>query len=394
MIEGTTYFGLEVTESNGVEYFSLLKIVRKNGELESVLETVVPNLDDVLNHLEKKAPVFLTLNTKEVLKKQITGANETANDFVILNAFPNLELDNFYYDVVQTGKEAMVGISKKEYVDAYVNSLKTAGIEIYSVALGLVPLGNLSSLLEGPIQGSDYEITFKDGALSHYRASSFDLFQKQYDVNGLKVGKNHLLSLSHLIGHFIGSKALSNLGEVNMLQAFEYKNSRLFEFGLKSSLVFFLIILLVNFFLFSHYNNKNEILTNDLTHHKVNNNSLQELKKRVVEKENRLLLLAGSKNSKSSYFFDEIGKFLPYSILLETMVYQPLNTPVRENKPIETKKNSLLISGTTSNKLVFTDWYESLETKEWVSSAEIVEYKYISSSSADFTLKLELNEAY
>ena len=390
--EGTTYFGIEVNELDGKEQYSLLKLQQKKEELESVLEKTSEKMDEIMEHLDKKAPIFLTLNTSKVLKKQFAGNTQGNDELLVINAFPNLELDNFYYHILRGKEENLVAIAKKEYVDWYLEQLKKLGLHIFSIALGVVPLESISSFLGGTIKGFDYSVTLTDGVLCSYSALGLNEVQ-HYDINGLAIGNKHLLSFSHILGYLMGSKGPSNLEAVNVHYANLFKNHRVFDFGLKASLGFFLVLLLANFFLFNHYNTKNETLKNNLASDALRDNSLQKLKIRVQEKEEKLRLLNGSKNSRTTFYFDELGKALPHSIWLGNMVYQPLDMPVRANKPIEKSENNIQITGITNDKVAFTVWSDNLEAQKWVNSVEITDYEYISSSSANFTVNIKLNEA-
>ena len=65
---------------------------------------------------------------------------------------------------------------------------------------------------------------------------------------------------------------------------------------------------------------------------------------------------------------------------------------VRDDKLIQLKENALKIAGITNDKVQFTVWSDNLEMKEWVNKVEIVDYEYISNSSANFTINIVLHE--
>ena len=120
--------------------------------------------------------------------------------------------------------------------------------------------------------------------------------------------------------------------------------------------------------------------------------SLRQLKERIATKEEKLKVLAGSRHSRTTFYLDELGKDLPHSIWLAKMEYQPLLVPVRENKPIETRKDNLQVSGITNDKVAFAVWSDNLETQKWVEKIKIIDYEYISNSSANFTVNIVLHE--
>ena len=157
---------------------------------------------------------------------------------------------------------------------------------------------------------------------------------------------------------------------------------------LNLDLAFFLALLLSNFLLFNHYYEKNTELETGLIHNQDQNGSLKALQKRILLKEKRLETILNSKNSKTSYYLDELGKSIPNSIYLSDIQYQPLSKPVRNDKEIELVKNHLQISGVTNDRIQFTVWSDNLEMQKWVNRVEIMDYEYLSKSSANFTIKV------
>jgi len=93
--EGNTYQGLEIFDFEGEEKFSLLKLEQKKGELNLLDSKTSVKLDEILPYIEKKAPLFVTFNSSQVLKKNIVTEIKNNPELLLVNAFPNLELDNF-----------------------------------------------------------------------------------------------------------------------------------------------------------------------------------------------------------------------------------------------------------------------------------------------------------
>ncbi|MAU26265.1 MAG: hypothetical protein CMH45_02525 [Muricauda sp.] len=391
IVESNSYFGLEIYESGGEEWFSLLKVEQQNGELEVALELTTNKMNEVMGHLDKKSPLFLTLNTSQVLKKQVANDTEGNHELLVVNAFPNLELDNFYYQIHNNHNKGLVAIGKKEYVDWYLEQLQKLGLSTFSVALGVVPMEHIASFLEGAVEGSNFMMEFRDGRLANF-SSGAETVDKTYTINGLSVGNKQLLSFSHILGHLMGASPISNLRNKNTQLANEFKNMRFFDVGLKAAIGFFLVLLLVNFLLFNHYRKENEELQSSLASNALQDKSLRQLKERIATKEEKLKVLAGSRHSRTTFYLDELGKDLPHSIWLAKMEYQPLLVPVRENKPIETRKDNLQVSGITNDKVAFAVWSDNLETQKWVEKIKIIDYEYISNSSANFTVNIVLHE--
>ena len=90
---------------------------------------------------------------------------------------------------------------------------------------------------------------------------------------------------------------------------------------------------------------------------------LENLEAKVMDKEHRVELLNAGTSSKSTYFLDEIGKEVPPGILLDQMIYLPLAKPLRDSKPIELEKNTIVVKGISMDDASYSIWLGTLEKK-------------------------------
>jgi Tfp pilus assembly protein PilN len=391
IVEGKTYFGLEIFEAYGKEFFSLLQLTLKKGELEVVLEKKSEKLDELIPLLNLKAPLFLTINTSKVLKKEVEDSVQDNHELLVVNAFPNLELDNFYYQILKGAKSNIVAISKKEYIDWYVNQLQKMGLSPFSLVIGTAQIDNIKRFVNGEIAGSNFMVSLDDKGINDFELKP-ETQTNTINLDGIAIQNNSLLNFSHIIGYLQKATQLNNLSLLNGNLRNEFKNLKIFDVGVKASLLFFLVLLLSNFLIFDNYHSKNQKLETNLIVEGQNDNTLQEVKKRILTKEEQLKILSSAKNSRTSYYLDEIAKGLPKSIWLNDIKYQPLVNPVRNDKIIEFNNNNLEISGIINDKIAFTVWSDNLEMQKWIDKVEIIDYEYISNSSANFTVNLVLNE--
>ncbi|MEM9001573.1 MAG: hypothetical protein AAGB24_15025 [Bacteroidota bacterium] len=394
IVEGSNYYGLEVYERNGKAQWSLLKLEQKRGELHIRSEKTTANLKALPALIDIKHPLFLTINTAQVLKKEIFEEARGNHELSVVNAFPNLELDNFYYQILNANENSIVAISKKDYVDWYVDQLHKIGLKPFSIVLGVAQIHTIGQFFNGSIPASNFNVTFKDGTLQQFETRDTDTtVNEPLEINGMRINSAHVLPFCHILAHLQQTEQVSNLADKNRTHQLAFKNQRAFHFGLKAALSFFFLLLLGNFLVYHHYQNKNETLVATLVSHENQSTAFQQLQKRVAAKEEKLVKLSNSKSSKTTYYFDEVGKGLPHSIWLSDMQYQPLLSPVQLKKPIATTKNNLQISGITNDKIAFTVWSDNLEMQDWASRVEILDYEYISNASANFTINIVLNES-
>ncbi|RIV51636.1 hypothetical protein D2V93_06950 [Flagellimonas taeanensis] len=389
IIDGNTYQGLEVFTIGDAVHWSFLKLKRSKGELTLLHESTSTSLDTLLPEVDKKNPLVLVINTSKVLKKQIAKEAQGTPEQWMGQAFPNLDMDSFHFEIMESPSIRLVSICKTSEVNGMLENLKGHGILSAKVCLGVSPLKNSLPYLDFPIQGSNFMIG-KHSTGSLHLENTDALGQGKMDIHGLTLSVPNLLPFSAILGHIAQDRGISNLASTNLTLASGFKNRRFFHLGLQVGLGTILVILLLNFVLFSHYRSKTQDMDSSSSI-EIQTEMLKEVRDRVNKKETKLNTMLGSSHSKTSYYLDRVAQSLPNSILLDELVYQPLSKPVQEGKPIEVTKHSLVLSGETSDKEAFTQWTDTLEKMEWIAHVDILGYEYASSSSDTFSLKIELH---
>jgi len=390
--EGNTYLGLEIFEQNGAEHFALLKLRKTKGELVLQQETTAESLEELVADIDKTTPLFITVNSPKILKKQLSTQNTTSAEALVVNAFPNLDLDNFYYQILKGQTTSVVSIGKREYVEQALARIKEMGISPVQIALGISPLEILELFIKKDLGGSNFEANFDASGFQGFDTVSGKV-DTTLDLEGIKLKSTQLLSFAHILGFVQQKLPHSNFSDLNQNLWSVFKNKRVFTFGLRAGLGVLLVVLVINFLLFNHYYTKNQELETSLASNEYQGASIKEVLQRVDLKEEKLKSLLSSKNSKTTYYLDELGKSVPNSIFLSDIAYQPLLMPVKQDKYIELGENNLRVSGISKNSIEFTVWSDNLEMQKWVKRVEIVAYEYLSKSSANFTLNLVLNDA-
>lgn len=391
IIEGSTYQGLEVFGLEDKTFYSLLKVKKKKGELDTVYEKVFESIEGLAPHVEKKKALFLVINSSKVLKKQVSVDSKLNLEQSVVQAFPNLDLENFYYEVLDAKEFGIVSIGKKEYVNQTLTELKSFGIVPARISLGISDLQNSIPYLKGSnIQGSNFRLISINSQDFKFESKS-SAEQNNIKISGLSLSSAGLLSFSSILGYLGGPHKNSNVIELNQKYKNSFQNSRFFDFGIKRGLGFILGVLLINFLAFSYYHAKVQSMET-VSESERQLSMLKTIKDRVGSKEERLHKLLGSSSSKSTFYMDRIAAGLPNSIQLDQMVYQPLLKPVREGKLIELDQNNIRISGYSKDKIQFAQWTEALEQEDWTGKVEILSFEYASNNTDKFIVKIKTNE--
>lgn len=394
--EGSLYYGLEVCEYPEGEKFHLLEIQRKKQELFIQREETFDTLESVASTLKKDVPLFLIINTGKVLTK-VTTPNANANyEALVHRAFPNLDFNSFYYELVKTEENMLIAISRKEEVMVYLDKLSELYLNPMGVSLGVSPITNITNYIgSGNFSTTNFQIFLTGTLIEKIVPLSVDDFNapQQYTINGLEVGRKYVLGFSSILGHLSKNcEGFGNIQETKVFHKNEFVNKRHFKLLLKSSLLFILGLLFLNFLVFNHYFEKVGSLEEALAVKNANKEQLLRLNAEVKRKEERLNVVLAMTNSNTSAILDDLAKDLPASVLLNEIQYQPLRRPLRDSKPVELESNTILVSGAAGNSTDFYNWIASLEKLTWIQSVETTDYDYGTRNTSNFSIKIAINE--
>lgn len=385
-ISGHSYQGLEIFEVDDGIYYTFLKLKRSKGELELIQSFTTDTLANLASHIDPKKSLWVQLNTSRVLNKPLGRDRPKSMEQLVKTVFPNLDLEQFYFQIMDRDKLPVVSITKRSVLEGHLAELKKHGWVPAGLSLGVAGLSPCMDFLEPPIQGSNFLIVSLNDGSWNLSPTDCDL-ELKVELNGLQLPTVHLLSFSHLLGSIQGKDLVSNLTGFNQELQQRDKNKRLFQIGLQWGLGFLLALLLINFLLFSNYRFKT-LDSNGFIDPTQQASSLKQVRERVEVKKKKLQVLLGSSNSRATDYLDQIAAGLPESILLDILTYQPLTRPIQQDKPISLGTNQIIISGQTNNKIEFSGWTSRLESMEWVQEVEIERYEYTSSTLDNFSIKL------
>lgn len=390
--EGSVYAGLEIYGDRGTEKFCYMELERRKNELDIRKKVRPATWEGALSGIGKGVPLFLTINTANVLTKQLHGPGTSDPKALVNEAFPNLDLDNFYYEVSQMSKDPIIAISKKEYVDGIIEKLGRLERQLMAFSLGPVSFSGISPFIgNGEISISNALMTISQGTITKIVPQE-EIREQYYTINQLEIPHFYLLPFSNVYGHLADRPVHSNFRERSDALLSNFHNYRAFDRVLRSSLIFFLVLLMANFFIFDHFSGQVRNFKNFMDIHNSDRDLLKELEIQVGEKQHRIELLDLGAGSRATYFLDEIGQGVPSDILLDRITYLPLARPLRDSRPIELDKNTILVKGISYNDSSYSSWLAILERKTWVSAVETLDYDYLTRESSTFLINITLHE--
>ena len=388
IIDGRVFCGLEYSEHAGDEKFYGVQLIRRKNSLEELKSFEVPEIEDLGEQLKKQQALFLVINTSQVITKSV-GRTKAADLAVVNKAFPNLNMEDFYYEVSEVCGSTLVSICRKPYVDEILEKLEAKGFAIIGCSLALHQLRQVEEFLpKDKVHLSNTEIVREEDDLTIHKT---DPVKVSYNVNGIKTASLYLLSLSAALMHFFrNTTGFSNLEEQNASFQENFYQKRFFRLFSRALMVLLLIALLINFFVFNHYYQKVEQLKQTSEINTSNKEKLMELNALIARKEKLVEDVLSSSASRSSLYLDEIASEIPETLLFTEIDYQPLKKKIKKDKEILLHLGMIDIYGQSTNSDNFSLWIEHLESLDWVLRVDVEDYGFQAANTSFFKIKVRI----
>ncbi len=390
LLYGNQFCGVEHTTKNddSIIYSTVLKKSKKAVDLSEVLTS--SSIEELASKLPKKQHVSLVINNEHVLTKTIKS--EQADDFKLVNkAFPNIDVSEFYYEILKQDTVFFISICRQSYVDNLIKLHTENGLHVLSFSLGNAILANVIKYIDDAvIFTSNSAITHENGFMT-----SIDLKEtvqkEQYQINGLTVTNSTILSFSGALNLVLNNYlSIINYKKKEATLFNTYKQSRFFSQFLKIGLISILGVLLVNFFFFNFYFKKVETLSETSQINQTAKKKIIKLKETVNKLQKTTDDMLKSSSSKSSFYINTIVNTLPESILLSQINYQPLLKKIKKDKTVSLQRNTIIVSGDSSNSPLYSEWISTLENIDWIDHIEVLDYSDLKTTTSHFSIKINM----
>ena len=345
LLYGNLFCGIEHTASGDEDllYVSLLQKQKQTVDITCSFET--RSFDELSSELKKNQHATLVINTENVLTKKIVTSSKKDIELVF-SAFPNIDLDTFYYEILNQESSCFISICRKDYVNELISKYSENGVIITDFYLGNLIASSISEFIEQPtFYTSNSVVQKKEGFIDSIseEASPNTL---EYDINGLKTNNRFLLSLSGALNQVLNCyNPITNATKAKESLINKFKQLQFFNVFLKFGLGVIFVALLANYFVFNHYFNSVKELQAVSTYNKTTNQKIIALKKDVDSIQKLADDMLQMESSKSSFFISDIMKGLPSSVLLSQLNYQPMSKNIKDEEPIVVSENIILIAG-------------------------------------------------
>lgn len=381
---GATFCAVEFSSTLGsVESYNLLILKKNKKELVIVSKNRFSSFEELIDGLKNQKHIFLIINNQQVLFKKST--ENTKNPKIITDtAFPNIKLSEFYYEILPQEKTPLIAICRKEYLHEIISLFNTAKISVIDFSFSVLILQQLIPFIDAKnISTSNAIIQINNNAIEEVKKQDF--LKAEYLINDLSVNNNDVLPLAGIIAYFSNFQNTQiGFGELQNILQKKYLNSRFYTLGIKIALGSLFAILLINFIVFSTIHSQMGALNSKLLINNNDKNTLMNLQKRVHKKTKLTNSITSLSSSKTSWYLNEIGKSVPSTLQLTTLIFQPINTPIKEKKRIKVDQNAIFVSGTSKEDLAFSKWIRAMELNNWVEEIIVESYGKGKKSIASF----------
>lgn len=387
------YYGVELISKGGQAYFYGLGLKQQKKEVNIIKTFEADAINLLQDHIPKQRAINLVVNTDAVLTKTIETPKVINDNLQLVHsAFPNIDSNAFYYEILRQDMHCFISICRKDYLEDLITSLQSLKLNIINITLGHSVVSTLNqSISQNELLSNNSLLTFNNGQLLTVKTIELSKFET-YTINGLELNNTHLLSASAALQILLKNSFLdSNINDKTRALTDDFIQDRIFSQALKVGMVSVLTILLINFFLFNHYYSGVNTLRETSQLITTSKAQILQLNAKVTKTEKMIHDVLKSGASKSSFFASDLIHDMPETILLSALNYHPLLKRIKADKPILADTNIIILSGASSDRQLFSTWISSLEAKSWVTHVEIISYEDTSKTKALFSLKLTMH---
>ncbi|HEX3008691.1 MAG TPA: PilN domain-containing protein [Bacteroidales bacterium] len=360
---------------SGTKTFRIVRVDYNKGNLDFDLLGEAEDDYDAVAELTKKLPVYLAVDGKGILLKNVVPDSEKP---LINQVIPGAQEDEFVLDSYAGRDSLHVAIARKELLDDTIVLLKKAGVNVICLALGPLRVGNLIKYfneLPDAVAWENNRLVYsrKENVIDRIERLS-DGKDQIFKIDSKPVSSVYLPALSVALEFFLEEGHECVFKEVNESKK-EFQSKVVFQRSGFAFLIFIFLILFINMGLYMHYKEGKREIENRLTGNRNILNEIDSLRQDLAWKKQYLKSSGFLNNSRMSFYADRIAATVPTEIELEKLEINPIEGKIKDNKEIVLKANTIFITGTAKSSVYVNDWVHQLKEFKWIENVDILNYK-------------------
>ncbi|MDH7445309.1 hypothetical protein [Aquimarina sp. 2201CG14-23] len=385
---GKTFLAFEHSEQENAPIIIGIKVIQKKDELDVTQHFIKVHFSELTEVIKASGKAHLIITDSNILSKTVDFIG--TDQEVLAKAYPNLDVDDFYYQILKTNTTSFVTVCRKQYVNEVIDKYKEANILITSIDLGSLKTTSLISYIQDTeLQTYNTTITINNNQIASIQQGSDQI--RNYKIDSVVIPSTHTLPFASILDTVIDQTSISgNIEEKNTELLHRYKESRFFKNTLQYGIGFLLISLLINFFVFNSKYKTWQGLQEEEQIYTTQKEHIEKQQSIVSTKEDIVNSIITTGFSKGSYYTDQIIQSQPSTVILKSFSYQPIAKTIRSDKPIIVRDKTIAISGDSSDKISFTNWIQKIESLHFVNHVTIVNYGLDKKNTSVFEIAINL----
>lgn len=388
---GSEFCGIEHTVLDGQEKLNSLILKKKGDEFIINHSFICSTPTELAKQLRTNQHLFLIINNHNVLFKRLVGIHDVQSTLNI--SFPNLKIKDFYYEIYTSTSDTYVSICRKDYIDNLLLTYTSNKLNVVGFSLGNIGVSQLVSFInDTTISTTNGTISFFNQEIDNITLTTDINLSDSYEINGLTITKNEVLPLTGILAYYTQqTTTVSNFSDTIKQLHTHFNQKRIFDIGLKAGLGIMFILLVISYLMFANYYEKTTILSTELELQKTYKKSMITLDQEVSKKK-RLVNDLSMESSRVSWYLDQIVGYIPNTILLTELQYQPTVNNIKEDQEILIQEHQISVKGSTSSSNDFSNFINILDQNNWIEKVTILEYGDPKNTMTQFNLLISLKK--
>ncbi|MFK7113993.1 hypothetical protein V3468_06015 [Flavobacterium oreochromis] len=340
------------------------------------------SLDKLLNTIDTKTPILLTIDGKGVLHKKID-----TNNYEDLNWLKTVDQNSIYHTTYNNHENQFIGFCRNNLVDEYLELFKEKNYEVLDLYIG----NFLGALLKDFISSKEFssgdlKLEWEEQQLIHFERTEKNSLIK---IGTDEIQQTHIPLYAAGLHFYLQHETIQktqhkkiNIEEIIYKQAFN-------KLGI-IMLVSVFLLLLISYSLIQYYGAKNTDLNLQNLYSNQSYKKLQELDKK---RKQQLIILNESgltSNTYISHLTHDIFCTVPNNIKLNELSYFPIDKEIKPEKKILLTPKTIFIKGQTQDEFHFNNWLNEIRKLNWIKKFEIISLKKDKKNISHFEIKIVL----
>jgi Tfp pilus assembly protein PilN len=364
------------------EKYTLLTFQKEKSKLNIVENKTFTSKELLLENINLKLPVILSIDGKGVLNKRIDEKNE-----MDVSWKKNIDFNSIFYTSYTNKNYTFMSFCRKDVVEEWLAVFRASKVEVIDTYIGsFLAILLAENLNTNIITSGNLAFELENNDLLNFSKTEA-LTETSFTISENTISNFALPLYGVGLHYFIQNDTVDKTEwKENGIDEVVYR--KVFSTAGLIMLIGFFATLLISYFSIQHYASKNAELSIQNVYSIKAYQQIVTLEKQKNDKE-EIINDSGFLSDKFLSFYSyEIIKSIPNSISLAELNVAPLQKVVKHNEKVEITPRTILVKGLTVSEDDFNDWLRNIKSFDWISKFEIESLKKDKKNNTQFSLKI------